>query len=349
MANRISRRSILGLTGAFMFIPHGVYGQRADAGEILQNLPGLETAYARRYAPADEGAAMLSGDWPVGPTESTPSYLLVMMLTFSNAIVVQGLVSTMLSPDVAATVMGRSSEGLIQRTNQALPENTVLFAGIDADEHNPYGSLLVLPLGANVYLVQAEGETDAVQATANAIAEFIADSPPAEGEVTVVRKGVAIGGPFAVVPNAEDAELLNGLYPFADYDLLVSDSPILPSDATPEATPGATPRAGETTTVEMTPEARFDPAEIVIAIGTTVEWTNTSEIEHTATCDPDQNPFQKTQPELITLPDGAEPWGSELLQPGESYSHTFTVAGDYHYICFPHVLSGMQGTIRVEA
>lgn len=126
-------------------------------------------------------------------------------------------------------------------------------------------------------------------------------------------------------------------------------SPDASPGATPEASPGATPHSDELVTVEMTAESQFDPKEIVIAVGTTVEWINTSEIQHTASGDPEQNPFKKTQPDLIVLPDGAEPWGSELLEPGESYSHTFTVAGDYHYICYPHVLSGMQGSIRVEA
>jgi plastocyanin len=37
-----------------------------------------------------------------------------------------------------------------------------------------------------------------------------------------------------------------------------------------------------------------------------------------------------------------------MLQPGDSYSHTFTTPGEYRYICIPHVLSGMRGTITVE-
>ena len=347
--NRLSRRSFVGVAVSAIFLPLGVSGQQADADEILQNLPGLKSAYARRYAPADEGAPMLSGDWPVEPTGRTPQYLLAMVLTFDNALVVQGLVSTMLNPDIAATVLGRSSEGLIPSTNQALPKGNVLFAGTDADEHFPYGSLLVLPIGVHVYLLHTEGDSAAVQATADDIAGFIANAEPARSNVSVIRQGVAVGGPFAVLPDAEDAELLNGLYPFADYDLLAGDSPILPTDVTDGATPNATPQSGASTTVEMTAAARFEPEELVITVGQTVEWINTSDIEHTATCDPEQNPFKKTRPELITLPGGAEPWGSELLAPGERFSHTFTVPGEYHYICFPHVLSGMQGVIRVEA
>lgn len=119
-------------------------------------------------------------------------------------------------------------------------------------------------------------------------------------------------------------------------------------EASPGATPGATPQSGEKVRVEMTQKAQFEPAHIEIALGTTVEWVNVSDMAHTATCDPEQNPFKKTRPELIELPDDAEPWGSEMMRPGDTFTHTFTVAGDYKYICNPHVLSGMEGTITVK-
>ncbi len=121
-------------------------------------------------------------------------------------------------------------------------------------------------------------------------------------------------------------------------------------DATPNATPpGATPHTGEEVTVGMTMDLQFDPEDLVIPAGTTVTWVNDSAMPHTATGDPEVNPLAETNPEYVKLPDGAEPWGSELLQPGESYSHTFDTPGEYHYICIPHVMSGMRGTITVES
>jgi plastocyanin len=99
----------------------------------------------------------------------------------------------------------------------------------------------------------------------------------------------------------------------------------------------------------MTLELRFDPETVVIPVGTTVRWINDSPMPHTATGDPEQNPLAATNPDYVTLPDGAEPWGSALLQPGETYEHTFSTPGEYRYICIPHVMSGMHGTIQVEA
>jgi plastocyanin len=92
---------------------------------------------------------------------------------------------------------------------------------------------------------------------------------------------------------------------------------------------------------------RFDPDHVTITVGATITWVNASALPHTATGDPAQNPVATSHPEYVQLPDGAAPWGSKLLQPGESYSHTFTTPGAYHYICIPHVLSGMRGTITV--
>ena len=110
--------------------------------------------------------------------------------------------------------------------------------------------------------------------------------------------------------------------------------------------PVATPAAQ--IIVTMTNELRFDPEELTISVGDTVTWLNASNMPHTATCDPGQNPVAKSHPDYVELPDGTLPWGSALLQPNESFTYTFTTPGEYRYFCIPHVLSGMRGRIHVE-
>jgi plastocyanin len=149
--------------------------------------------------------------------------------------------------------------------------------------------------------------------------------------------GIALIATSAGVPLASRAQL-------AGEDASPEASP----GASPAASPQATPEAGAEVTVGFTPDLRFDPEELVIHVGTTVRWINDSPMPHTATGDPEQNPVNESNPEYVTLPDGAEPWGSELLQPGGEYSHTFDVPGVYDYICIPHVMAGMRGTITVE-
>ena len=124
--------------------------------------------------------------------------------------------------------------------------------------------------------------------------------------------------------------------------------------ATPEASPAASPMASPVAspvaavTVKMTSQLHFEPEEVTIQRGETITWINASPIPHTTTGDPTKNPVKETRPELAQLPPGAEGWDSGLLNEGQSFSHTFTVAGEYTYFCIPHVLSGMLGTITVQ-
>lgn len=116
--------------------------------------------------------------------------------------------------------------------------------------------------------------------------------------------------------------------------------------ASPQASPGASPAAA--VTIKMVKGLRFDPDHVTIKVGQSVTWMNDGVVPHTTTCDPSANPVKTAHPEYIQLPAGAQTWNSGFLDPGKTFSHTFTVPGEYHYICIPHVLSGMRGQITVE-
>lgn len=78
----------------------------------------------------------------------------------------------------------------------------------------------------------------------------------------------------------------------------------------------------------------FEPATLTIKVGDTVTWTNTGQVAHTATSgDGDTE-----------TPSGV--WNSGLLDPGESFSFTFTTPGTFDYYCIPHPF--MQGQIIVS-
>ena len=61
----------------------------------------------------------------------------------------------------------------------------------------------------------------------------------------------------------------------------------------------------------------FAPKRLEIAAGTTVTWTNNDQLVHTLTAD-----------------DGS--WDSGPIEPGKSWSHTFTQPGEYAFHCTPH-------------
>jgi plastocyanin len=116
--------------------------------------------------------------------------------------------------------------------------------------------------------------------------------------------------------------------------------------ASPAESSAASP--GAAVTIQLTDDLRFAPDNVTITVGQTVTWINGSAMPHTATDDPAKNPVASAHPDYSQLPAGADPWDSGMLQPGESFSLTFTVPGAYHYFCLPHILSGMHGTITVE-
>jgi plastocyanin len=109
-----------------------------------------------------------------------------------------------------------------------------------------------------------------------------------------------------------------------------------------QAAPGSS-GSGGTFVVMMTDANQFQPASLTIPKGSTVTWKNTSQMEHTVTADP----AKAAKKGDAALPDGATPFDSGMIGAGQSYSHTFDVPGTYKYLCIPHEMLGMVGTITV--
>ncbi|HTE85049.1 MAG TPA: cupredoxin domain-containing protein [Dehalococcoidia bacterium] len=72
----------------------------------------------------------------------------------------------------------------------------------------------------------------------------------------------------------------------------------------------------------------FSPLQITVSAGDTVVWTNIGADSHT-----------------ITSGDGS--WGTDDIEPGATYSYTFTQPGTYPYVCLIHI-NHHQGTITVQ-
>lgn len=98
-------------------------------------------------------------------------------------------------------------------------------------------------------------------------------------------------------------------------------------------------------TVSMNDALEFVPDTITVKAGETIEWTNDSKLAHTVTADPEK----AARDENVALPEGAAPFDSGTMKPGETFTHTFDIPGDYLYFCIPHEAAGMTGVVRVEA
>ena len=97
-------------------------------------------------------------------------------------------------------------------------------------------------------------------------------------------------------------------------------------------------------TVSMT-DGGFVPQTIVINVGEKIVWKNSSEVTHNVVADPAKAVYALD----VNLPSGVNPFASQLLQPGQSFSRAFTVPGVYKYVCTLHEASGMKGVIIVKA
>jgi plastocyanin len=114
---------------------------------------------------------------------------------------------------------------------------------------------------------------------------------------------------------------------------------------------------GDTTTTDSGPSQttvaarnfEFAPEEVTVSVGDTVVWEFES-AGHNVVGWPDAH-------EQVAVPEG-EGFGSveqggeyfsNLADEGETYEHTFDAAGEYTYVCMPHVSQGMVGTVVVES
>jgi plastocyanin len=105
----------------------------------------------------------------------------------------------------------------------------------------------------------------------------------------------------------------------------------------------ANPAPATTTVVHISTFLKFEPGQVTIPVGGTIEWRNTSIETHTVTDDP----AAARDPTHAERPAGAQAFDSGPLKPGQSFSHTFTVPGRYSYFCRPHETHGMVGAIVV--
>jgi plastocyanin len=109
----------------------------------------------------------------------------------------------------------------------------------------------------------------------------------------------------------------------AEGEAVASASPVTTDDQS-EAT-GAQPAAPAQSDVSIV-DFSFEPATLDVPAGATVVWTNEGRAPHTVTGD-----FAD----------------SGVLEPGQTFSHTFAESGDFSYACAIH--PEMTGSIRVSA
>ncbi|HKL19188.1 MAG TPA: plastocyanin/azurin family copper-binding protein [Halalkalibaculum sp.] len=135
--------------------------------------------------------------------------------------------------------------------------------------------------------------------------------------------------------------MLNNTHKFSFFSLLVLSLILLGTAATEEIPKNEGKPAA---TVEMTNTMKFTPDTVRINTGETVLWKNTSLLAHSVTGDPSVSSIQGS----AKLPKGAEAFDSGMMDPKESFRHTFKEPGTYQYFCIPHEGAKMYGWVIVE-
>lgn len=88
----------------------------------------------------------------------------------------------------------------------------------------------------------------------------------------------------------------------------------------------------------------FVPARVSIKAGQTVTWRNAStEIREVVA-----NPANARHTAQAALPPNTKPFDSGLLQPGETFSYTFTTPGVYRYFCSVNCSGSPVGEVIVQ-
>lgn len=98
-------------------------------------------------------------------------------------------------------------------------------------------------------------------------------------------------------------------------------------------------------TVKMTNQLTFVPDTVTIKSGQAVKWINTSLLAHTVTGDPSLSTIKNS----AFLPQGAKPFNSGIVDPKQTYTHTFYKPGTYKYFCIPHEAEHMWAWVIVKA
>jgi amicyanin len=90
----------------------------------------------------------------------------------------------------------------------------------------------------------------------------------------------------------------------------------------------ADPVQGQIVNVDIQ-DFSFQPNMMKIKVGDTVVWTQHDRVKHN-----------------VEIVSGPETFKAPLLNAGETFSHTFTIPGEYGYKCTPH--PRMRGKVIVE-
>lgn len=231
MMTLMSRRAVmLGLAGIAIAPTLGLAQDEdeVETSDLLDQLPGLEAAWAKRYDHPDrhrheDHATPLA-------TDLTTRQLSATILAFDTEANATLTFAMGLNEEIAATLLSAELTSFAAPQDLNLGDQATLFV---ASEEGEMSALLAIRDGNLGYLVTAWGEDDDVVGSVRAVGQFMVEAEPGDEDIVFEEFGESHGGLFDLFPRDGDSAL-QGLMPMFEYDLLVSDSP-MQYPATPSA------------------------------------------------------------------------------------------------------------------
>lgn len=223
---RLTRRAVLfGLT-ATVLTPAMTFAQDeetngSETGQLLAQLPGLQTAWARRYDNPIRHDHLTPNATPE-PVAVSTRQLSITIIEFDKEANATLSFAVGLSDDTAAMILGADPADLGESQDIHLGDQATLFTAQDDDSAS---AMLAIRAGNLGYLVTAWGPDEDVVTSVQSVGEFMAGAEPGSGEIVFEGPADSHGGLFDLFPARGDASLL-GLIPMYEYDLLMSDHPM---------------------------------------------------------------------------------------------------------------------------
>jgi hypothetical protein len=226
---------VVASASAMTSAPAAVSAQDKEPTGFLRTLDGLETAYARRYDPANEhdhanGIKDVSSEaTPSGVP--TPDRVTTTVLQFTDADAAAEAVALLQNDVAVGLVTGDHGATADDLEPLDLGDQAFLYFGEPDDDGELTGALVVLDGNLGI-IVTANGPAASIEPNLMAFTGFMLDAEIKSDEVRIGEFANSTGDTFDLMPSADDSEVLNGPVPMWDYDLPIADSPI-------EATPGS--------------------------------------------------------------------------------------------------------------
>lgn len=198
---------------------------QSDPVAILKEVPGLKAAYARKYISTDQATPALPSGQRLTVTATALEFSSALKLALAARLFINdATIHEMLGePTGTVTKSAASSVG---------PNAEIYLVRTDIGDGQAH-ALLFAHHGTFAFLIRADGPEAALRPALVAVGAFMVNARPGSGVVTLRPPAQSTGGLWGLFPTARDENVLHGLVPMYDYDLLgpTGDLPI--GSATP--------------------------------------------------------------------------------------------------------------------